>query len=263
MVLDSRVAILQKKFAIEQVKDWEQITTAEILATPEIGEVTLNHLRLHLASHGITLKNDQTPEFWQSHLYDTKLGTLQVSKQDRSIVCPFTIVIDTQEKFPFQFRGITSDREKRPILVPTVIETLGPTHGDYTMRGFEGECHIERKSTKDAIGTILGWGERRERFEKTLEFLSGLWVGAVIIECSYGELINSVESYGKKTIEENRRILHRQVMAWMCDFTVPWFFCDDRRFAEVHAFRLMQRCWAKKIEMQKREEKKEKTNGIA
>jgi hypothetical protein len=119
------------------------------------------------------------------------------------------------------------------------------------MVGFEGECHIERKSKEDARGTILGWGERRERFEATLEFLSQVWRAAVIVECSFGELIESAEARGKKSVTENKRILHRQTMAWMTDFTVPWIFCDNRRLAEISAFRIMQRCFASQVQLKK------------
>lgn len=258
MVLDSKVMLLRQKFAIQTVRDWSRVSPAQVLATPDIGEATLNHLRLHLAHHGITLANDHTPDFWQSHLYETKLGTLQVSNEDRSVVCPFTIVIDAQEKYPFEFKGITTDRNKQPIIVGTRVQSLGPTHGDYSMVGFEGECHIERKSKEDARGTILGWGERRERFEATLEFLSSVWVAAVIVECSFGELICSAESRGKKSVAENKRILHRQTLAWMTDFTVPWIFCDDRRLAERSTFRIMQRCFAKQVQLKKQADENRK-----
>lgn len=254
MVLDSKINLLREKFNIARVRDWERVTPQEVLSTPDIGEATLNHLRLHLAGKGVTLRDDQTPAFWQSHLYESKLGTVSVSNEDRAVVCPFTIVIDAQEKYPFQFQGITTDGERRPIIIPTLVESLGPTHGDYSILGMEGECHIERKSPSDAIGTILGWGERRERFENTLKFLSSVFVAAVVVECSLGQLIASCESRGKKTVEENRKILHRSILAWSVDYTVPWFFCDTRRLAELTTFRIMQRCYAKQIQLQKKAE---------
>ncbi len=260
MVLDSKVALLRQKFAIQTVTDWARVSPAQVLATPDIGEATLNHLRLHLSHHGITLAGDQTPAFWQSHLYETKLGTLQVSNEDRSVVCPFTILIDAQENYPFEFQGITTDRDKRPIIVGTKTVSLGPTHGDYSMVGFLGECHIERKSKEDAQSTILGWGDRRERFEATLEFLSTVWVSAVIVECSFGQLIASAECRGKKSAAENRKILHRQTMAWMTDYTVPWIFCDDRRLAERSAFRIMQRCFSKQIQIRKQADETRKVS---
>ena len=264
MVLDSKVMLLRTKFGIRSVDDWANVEPSQILATPDVGPQTLNHLRLHLAGKGLTLKNDETPAFWQSHLFETKIGTVQLSDQDRSVVSPFTILVDVQEKHPFQFQGIKTDANfgNRPIIVRTKTQSLGPTHGDYSIDGFMGECHIERKSIDDARSTILGWGERRERFEATLEFLSSVWVAAVIVECSLASLIDSAEARGKKTKDENRKILHRQTMAWMTDFTVPWFFCDDRRLAEITTFRIMHRCYAKQLKLQKSSENNErKLNG--
>lgn len=257
MVLDSKIMILREKFGIQSVADWQSVTPEEVIATPDIGPQTLNHLRLHLAGHGITLRNDETPAFWQSHLFESKLGTVEVSNQDRSVICPFVILIDAQEKFPFQFKGITipTKHGNRPLLVRTRVQSLGPTHGDYSLEGFLGECHIERKSKADAMGTILGWGERRERFEATLEFLSQVFVSAVVVECSFGELCSSAECRGKKSIAENAVSLHRSVIAWGVDYTVPWFFCDDRLFAERTAFRIMQRFWLKQMKLQKRAER--------
>jgi hypothetical protein len=254
MVLDSKIMTLRQKFAIRTVNDWTAVTPAEILATPDIGDATLNHLRLHLAGHGVTLKDDETPAFWQSHLFETKLGTVQVSHEDRVVVSPFTVVIDAQEKYPFQFKGLKTDGDGRPIIVRTRVESLGPTHGDYSILGMEGECHIERKSREDARGTILGFGDRRDRFENTLSFLSTLMVSAVVVECSIGELIQSCESRGKKSVEENRKILFRSILAWQVDYTVPWFFCDTRRLAEVATFRLMERAFEKQIRLQKKAE---------
>jgi hypothetical protein len=89
-----------------------------------------------------------------------------------------------------------------------------------------------------------------------LEFLSSIWTAAVVVECTFGELIASAEARGKKSKEENAKTLHRQVLAWQVDYSVPWIFCDDRRFAEVTAFRIMHRCYAKKIKHQKTAERK-------
>jgi hypothetical protein len=258
MVLDSQINVLRRKFSIRSIEDWRNVTPSEVLSTHNVGPQTLNHLRLHLAGHGVTLRDDETPAFWQSHLYESKIGTVQLSDEDRSVVAPFTILIDAQEKHPFRFEGMLGDSEDegRPIIARTRVESLGPTHGDYSIDGFDGECHIERKSKEDAIGTILGFGDRRERFERTLEFLSSIWTAAVIVECTIGECLKAVETRGKKTVEENRKILFRSVLAWQIDYTVPWIFCDSRRLAEIATFRIMNRCFHKKLELWKESERK-------
>lgn len=261
MVLDSKVMLLRQRFSINKVSDWGRVTPAQVLGTPGVAEATLNHLRLHLASHGITLQDDQTPKFWQSKLYETKLGTLQVSEQDRSVVCPFTVIVDSQEKYPYEFAGFLTDDGSRPIIVTQEVRSLGASHGDYSMIGFEGECHVERKSIEDARSTILGWGDRRERFESTLEFLSQVWMSAVVVEAPFHELIASAESRGKKSAKENQRILFRQVIAWQIDYQVPWVFCQDRRMAELATFRIMRRCFAKRMELEKQAFQKAQKKG--
>lgn len=256
MVLDSKISALRSKFSIRTIEDWKTVSPDEVLATPDIGPQTLNHLRLHLAGHGVTLRDDETPAYWQRRLYQSTIGTVQVSDEDRSIVTPFTILIDTQEKHPFRFEGMLHD-DSRPIIARTRIQTLGPTHGDYSLQGFDGECHVERKSLEDVIGTVMGFGERRERFERTLEFLSGIWTSAVVVECSLGAALSAIDARGKKSVEENRKIFFRSVLAWQVDYTVPWLFCDSRRLAEVATFRILARCYAKKLKMFKESERKQ------
>lgn len=245
MVLDSKLKQLYDHFNIGKPEDWATVLPGSILAIHGIGEQTLNHLRLHLACRGITLRDDQTPAYWQQNLSESRIGTSQISQSDEAVVCPFRVVVDTREQLPFTFRGLYGDanQDNRPMLVETTVQSLGDFHGDYSIENLWHHCHIERKSLNDAQGTILGWGEHRERFERTLKTLAEMPSSAVVIECTLGELIKSAQSRGKKSAGENAKILHRQVMAWMDDFRVPWIFCDNRRLAEITTFRWLYRYW--------------------
>lgn len=245
MVLDSKLRQLYEHYRIAKPEDWSNVLPGSILSLHGIGLQTLNHLRLHLACRGITLRGDRTPAYWQENLSEAKIGTAQVSPSDRAIVCPFRVAIDSREQHPFVFTGMTSDKKDggRPMLVETVFGSLGNSYGDYAIDGLWSHCHVERKSKNDAHSTILGWGEHRERFEKTLITLAEIPSSAVVVECTLGELIKSAPSRGKKSAGENAKILHRQVMAWMDDYRVPWIFCDTRRLAEVTTFRWLFRYW--------------------
>lgn len=253
MVLDSKLDLLRFHFSITNPEDWTKVTPQEILAQDGIGEATLDHLRYLLAGQGLTLKGDQSPSFWQSRLVKSRLGTFVRKDEDREALCPFTILIDEQEKHPFTFVGITADAQDgaRPLIVPTERKTLGPSHGDYSIVGHEGYCHIERKSIDDAISTILGWGDRRERFEKTLTFLSSCHTSFVVVEASFGAMLRAAYETKGKTAQQNKKILHRQVMAWMSDYPVPWLFCDTPRFAELSTFQILRRHHKKSIERNK------------
>lgn len=258
MVLDSKFLLIKQRFGIFTFEDWQRVAPRDILAIDGIGQVTLDHVRLYLAARNITLAGDQTPEFWKRHLSEARIGQ-QLAEDDMAVTCPFSILIDSQEKHPFTFTNLSadSDREYRPLIVPTIWRSLGASMGDYSIDGYEGQCHVERKSLDDAHGTFLGWGERRARFEREIANLSDMECAAVVVECSFLELIQRAPSRGKKTAQENAKILMRQVLAWQQDYRVPWVFCDGRRLAEVTTFRILERFWRKSQERVKKEDKRE------
>ncbi|MFG0261887.1 MAG: hypothetical protein ACF788_05815 [Novipirellula sp. JB048] len=244
MVFDSRFAELRDHFQIQKPEDWQSVKPEFVTALPNIGPQTLNHLRLHLANEGLTLAGDETPAFWQSHL-SVMRGTSQIANNQNAVVTPFTVLIDKAEQQPFTFAGIRSDaaNQHRPLLVMTEFAHLGPSHGDYTIKGLERHVHVERKSQSDVQGTVLGWGDRREQFQKTLEFLAEIPSSAIIVECEEWTAIETLVSRGKKSKQEMQKIFSRQVDAWRDDYRVPWIFCRSRRMAEMKTFRWLSRYW--------------------
>lgn len=251
-MIDRAIQNLESSFGIHSADQWQAVTPENVLAKPKVGDKTLNKLRLYLAEHGVTLKGDRTPQFWQNEL---------LNKQ--SIVCPFVICVDVQEKHPFTFTGIRAGakHDYRPLVVTTKTQSLGPSHGDYTLLGYEDEIGIERKSMEDAHGTLLGWGERRERFLRTLERLNSLEFGAVVVECSLGALLKNAPSHGRKTAEENGRALNGTYLSWMMQFpSVAWVFCDVRRLAEVETFRIFEKFYAHKLKQKKRANRETETS---
>ena len=174
-----------------------------------------------------------------------------------AITCPFVVLIDSAEQSPWTFTGLRSDadRDNRPLDVPTRWQCLGrfpQSNGDYSLDGFVGRVGIERKSMEDAHGTILGWDGRRERFEQELRNLQAMEASAVIVECSFSDLLNHAPDRGKKTKAQNAKSLHRSVLAFTQDYRVPWLFCDGRRMAEFTAFSFLERFWRKREEAEKK-----------
>lgn len=243
MVLDSKFELLKSYFGCSTPEDWQGVRPEWVLGIDGVGPATLDHLRIYLAARGLTLKDDRSPEYWQKNLAAVKVGQ-SLGWDDTGCTCPYTILIDSQEKQPFTFRGLL-DVGDVPLIVPTEWRSLGEGWGDYSIDGYEGLAHIERKSPSDACGTILGWGERRERFEFELNRLAGIDCAAVVIECTLSTLLGHVQARGKKSVDENRKILFRQVLAWQQDYRVPWLFADSRRMAEVATFRILDRYWRK------------------
>ena len=178
----------------------------------------------------------------------------------KSVICPFTICIDVQEKQPFSFTGLAADadHDRALIEVPTVWKSLGASHGDYSIEGLESEIAIERKSLEDAHGTLLGWGDRRERFQRELETLAAMPCSAVVVECDFHELIATAPQFGVKSASQNAKSLFRTVLAWGVRYRVPWFWCRDRRMAEIVTFRVLEGYWRHKQEAERREKKVEK-----
>lgn len=246
----TRIKTLSAEFGIKNIGDWTQVLPSTIESRPGVGRKTLDHVRHYLAQNGLTLRGDRDPNYW------LRMFSTQGMK---SFACPFVVLVDSQEKHPFTFTGFESGAAtgNRPIDVPTKVQSLGPAHGDYSIEGYEGSIHIERKSLEDAHGTILGWGEHRERFGRTLEFLESIEFGAVMVECTLGEMLKRAPSRGRKSAEENRTILNQQYLAWLLKYrAVKWIFADSRRLAEIETFRLFEKFYAYKLRTRKQAEKK-------
>jgi len=271
-MFNKRIEELRHHFGITVLADWSGIRPEWILAREGFGPVTLDHIRLYLAQHGITLHNDKTPEYWKQHAKAGKIVNAMSDPDDgddRNVICPFTVLIDTGEQQPFTFQGIKTDASQggKPLIVPTEWECLGrhpDSLGDYSIAGGKGRCHIERKSMDDAQGTLLGWEGRRERFECELQNLSEIECGVVIVECSRTMLFANAPGCdhadpsrrrGTKTVSQNAKALHRTVNAFQQDYRVQWIFSDSRRMAEIDAFRWLERWWKKQRERDKEVQK--------
>ncbi len=268
MVLDSKITSVKHHFGIFETDDWKSVRPEWILGLDGIGQVTLDHIRLYLSARNITLRDDHTPEYWQQRLSDARIGHTMGDDeegQDRTDIAPFTILVDTLEQHPFGFHGIAqdADRGNRPLFVPKEFKHLGTSMGDYSIVGYEGRAHVERKSLADATSTILGWGERRERFVRELENLSQMECSLVVVEGTLGALVefvkNSPPGRGRKTPDENAKIIYRQILAWQQDYRVPWIFCDSRQLAEITTFRTLERFWRKQNVKSQRSTQKERT----
>lgn len=172
--------------------------------------------------------------------------------------CPFTILIDTQESQPYTFDGLKADADKhyRPLIVETRFCSLGrhPNGlGDYSIEGFLGRCHVERKSMEDCQGTVLGFASgyerdkdlpgRRERFKQELANLAAIEAGIVIVEATFPDCMKYMPSWGKKSSQQNAKEFFRAVVSWQQRYRTNWVFCDNRRMAEVATFRFLEFFW--------------------
>lgn len=99
-------------------------------------------------------------------------------------ICPFTILVDSREGLPFQFKNFKcdSDFSNKPLVINTEVATLKT--GDYSIKGYEenGIC-CERKSLPDLYGTL---GSGRERFIREFDRMREFDFSIVVIESSLG-----------------------------------------------------------------------------
>jgi hypothetical protein len=173
------------------------------------------------------------------------------------LACPFVVLIDSAEQAPFTFEHIHADANHghRNLVVKIRWQCLGrhPHQlGDYSVDGFVGRVHVERKSVNDCQGTILGFGGSRERFEQELANLAAIEASLVVVE---GSLATVLSTTNDRRTREHRVIakqLHRSILALMQDYHVPWLFCDGRRMAEISTFRFLERFYRKQTEHTRR-----------
>jgi ERCC4-type nuclease len=140
---------------------------------------------------------------------------------------PFIIVVDTREQRGYTFACITPQPK---------IETATLRTGDYSLKGYEDQVCIERKSLIDCYGTF---GQGRDRFQRELERMVTYQFAAVIIEADWHTIIKRppVRSRLKpKTIV-------RSIAAWCQRFNVHFMPCPDREFAERYTHILLERFW--------------------
>jgi hypothetical protein len=240
-VVKSKILRIAEELQIVEPTDWANVHASEILAMHDVGEQTLNQLRLQLADAGLTLKDDETPAYWQS-MFESRNGKLvQRSSQTRA-VSPFVILVDTGEQQPFTFGGIR-DSMRRPLTVRTRRQFLGHSNGDYMIEGMEGFAHIERKSQNDCISTVLSVGDRQDNFRKTLTRLASVNHSLVVVECTIETALKGITARGSKSVVDLRKQFVGQLLAYQSDYGVQWMFYDSRPLAELMTYRFFSFVW--------------------
>lgn len=155
---------------------------------------------------------------------------------------PFKILVDAQEKHPYQFGGLFSDAslKRRPLAIETEWRSLKT--GDYSIDGWEKHVTVERKSLEDLYSTL---GQHRERFEREHMRMAGLGAGnsCVVIEASWERILKHPPGRSRLL----PKVVFRTFLSWSQKYAVPWFALEDRRFAEVATFRWLE-CWWNRIQ---------------
>ena len=159
------------------------------------------------------------------------------TKSLEPLVVPFVISIDGREQLPYRFDGLRADAAdgRRPLIVETQWQHL--ITADYSILGMHDQIGIERKSLDDLFGTL---GRRRDNFHDEIRRMSRLQFAAVVVEASWWHVLNDPPEWSKL----RPKSVYRTVIAWQQELpTVHWWFCGNRRLAEVTTFRILERFW--------------------
>ena len=93
---------------------------------------------------------------------------------------PFTLIVDTREQLPYDFKSVVT-----PVL-PFDITTATLRTGDYSALGYEiSGVTSDRKSLADALNSF---GADRERFEAVIARMAEFDYAAVVIEAGWDEI---------------------------------------------------------------------------
>lgn len=188
-----------------------------------------------------------------------------VARIVKPVRLPWRVVIDTAEQQPYTFANLSADadRQNRPIAVETVTRCLGRyphSLGDYSLEAVDGSyhdpaawCYVERKSLEDFQATILGYPERRARFESELANLQAVILGGgqakVVVEADLEEMIYPVIPVRNQ--RHATKNLHRSWVRLEGRFGNLITPCGSRRLAEITTFRFLESFWKHRIKARK------------
>lgn len=234
MSLPAKLRKVSEFYGLVDVRDWQSLTAADVLVIPDVGAKTLDKLRLYLAHKNLSLSKDHSPEYWITHLSGLADGDDQPIEKHG--ICPFTILIDSNETFPWTFETVT-DSNGNPVEVPTRREALW-TRGlaDYTIAGFEDQVAIERK--EDDLFSSLA--QRRENFEAEVARLDATMdFAAIIVSTEWSGLSDIHYGHGCSL-----KSAYRTMVSWMVRYpSVHWAFVPGRAAAEQLAYDLLEKFW--------------------
>lgn len=227
MTLPAKFRKIQKWFGLSELRDWSALTPSDVLLVPTIGPATLDKVRVYLAYRNLSLRQDQSADYWLEKL-DLQTGDAEEAG------CPFTILVDVNETYPFSFNSIV-DADGRQVDVQTETVSLwSQGMGDYTIKGMEADVQIERKG--DDLPPSLA--QRRENFEAEISRMNDACeYAAIVVEHTFEDFCRTHAGHGASV-----RSTARTFLSWQVRYpTVHWVWCDGRAQAEQVTFWLLER----------------------
>ena len=132
----------------------------------------------------------------------------------------FTLICDSREQCPLSF----------PDGQAVEIGTLAT--GDYSLKGLQELCTVERKSLSDLIGSI---SQDRERFLKELQRLRAYRLRALVVECTLQDIL---EHRYRSNMQPEAVI--GSLAAFQVRYELPIVFCGDAEGAARYTLALFR-----------------------
>jgi len=132
----------------------------------------------------------------------------------------FTLIRDSREQCPLSF----------PEGQAVEIGTLAT--GDYSLKGLQELCTVERKSLSDLIGSI---SQDRERFSKELQRLRAYRCRALIIEANISDIL---EHRYRSNMQPEAVI--GSLASFQVKYELPIVFCGDAEGAARYTLAMLR-----------------------
>ena len=164
-------------------------------------------------------------------------------------VCPFTVLIDQQEKAPYPFTNIPAQyaaNADTSLIIRT--QRLHLKTGDYSIEGHHNSLSIERKSLEDFFAT-LGTEKKRERFRREVIRLSEMENCIVLVEATWPMIRNPAKYRNNWKSRLNPRSVYGTILEWQRKYErVNWILSGTRRMGEILTFDMLERFWERNKE---------------
>jgi DNA excision repair protein ERCC-4 len=121
-------------------------------------------------------------------------------------------------------------REQLPLPLPNSrVATLKV--GDYSLEGLTEVVAVERKSLPDLYMCV---GRERERFERELEKLAKFPYPAIILECSFEDVL---AGFGRSEVHPHSAA--GSIIAWSTRYRIPIWPAGNRRNAAGIVYKIL------------------------
>ncbi len=135
------------------------------------------------------------------------------------------IIVDTREQCPYKFEAEQ--------YAAATVETAGLATGDYSLRGFENQIALERKSLDDLAQTLTAG---RDRFSRECQRGRGLAYFALVIESSLEDIKN--HRYKSKMTPQ---ALLQSLAAFSVRYGLHVIWAGSRQGGEYLTFSILQK----------------------